>query len=181
MEGYLPIPYPPWSCKPDSVLWVVMVVIQSTVWWHLWAEDVYPSAKHMQSCRHPLPIHITWSLHPSLVETLVDVHGRSHNFPLIHPREVLLAWCWVVARPLSSCSVISLSLPMGVGLTGWGWYICPMHGGHPHRRGCQFLTWWEVSCSGGCMTCHIGPSLHTRRCLLQSDAPPHEVHPPTYL
>ena len=50
----------------------------------------------------PLPLHITWSLHLSSVDAPVDVCRRSHNFPLIHPREVLLAWCWVIARPLST-------------------------------------------------------------------------------
>ena len=84
MEGCIPISYPQWSCYHDSVPWVVMVVIQSTIQWHLLA-NVYPSAKCTQSCRHPLPLHITWSLHPSLVDALADVHRRSHNFPLIHP------------------------------------------------------------------------------------------------
>ena len=32
--------------------------------------DVYPSAKCTQSCRHPLPLHITWSLHLSSVGIL---------------------------------------------------------------------------------------------------------------
>ena len=119
-EGYLPVPYPLWSCNHDSVPWVVMAAIQSTLWWHWQAGDIYTSAKCMQSCRHPLLLHVTWSLHPSSVEALVDIHRRSHNFPLIHPREVLLAWHWVTARPLSSHSVISLSLLLGVGLTGMG-------------------------------------------------------------
>ena len=117
MEGCIPITYCQWSCWHDSVPWVVMVVIQSTIWWHLWAGDIYPSTKHMQSCRHPLPMHVTWSLHPSSMDTLVDIHGRSCSFPLIHPREVFLAWCWVIARTLSS-RVFLLSLPLGVGLTG---------------------------------------------------------------
>ena len=73
--------------------------------------DVYPSAKCMQCCRHPLPLHIIWSLHLSSVDALVDVHRRSHSFPLIHPREVFLAWCWVIIRPLSSHGIVSLSLP----------------------------------------------------------------------
>ena len=118
-EGCIPISYPQWSCCHDSVPWVVMVVIQSTVWWHLWA-DIYPSAKCMQSCRHRLPLHITWSLHLFSVDTLVDVHERSHSLPLIHPREVFLAWCWVITRPLSSHGIILLSLALGVGLTGVG-------------------------------------------------------------
>ena len=109
---------PLWSCNHDSVPWVVVAVVQSAVWWHLWAEDIYPSAKHTWSCRHPLPLHITGNLHPSSADAPADIHGRSCNFPLIHPREVSLAWCWVVARPLSSHGVILLSLPFVGGLTG---------------------------------------------------------------
>ena len=99
--------------------------------------DVYPSAKHAQSCRHPLPLHVTWSLHPSSVDALMDNHGRSHSFLLIHPREVFRAWCWVIARPLSSHGIVFLSFPLGVGLTGVGlvhlshaWWT-PTHKGMP--------------------------------------------------
>ena len=120
LEGYLPSPYPLWSCYHDSVPWVVMVAVQSAVRCHLWATDVYPSTKCTQSYWHALLLHVTWSLHPSLVDALADIHGRSCNFPLIHLREVLLAWYWVIPRPLSSCGIISLSLPLGVGLTGVG-------------------------------------------------------------
>ena len=80
--------------------------------------DVYPSTKHMQSCRHPHPVHVTWNLYPSSVDAPADVHGRSHSFPLIHPMEVFLAWCWVIARP--SCGIVLLSLPLGVGWSGSG-------------------------------------------------------------
>ena len=52
------------------------------------------------------------------MDATVDIHGRSHSFLLIHPKEVFLAWCWVIARPLFSCGVVLLSLPPGVGLTG---------------------------------------------------------------
>ena len=79
-----------------------------------------PFAKCMQSCRLSLPLHITWSLHPSSVDALVDVHGRSHNFPLIHPRGVWLDWHWLLTRPLSTHGVILLSLPLGVASTGVG-------------------------------------------------------------
>ena len=80
----------------------------------------------MQSCwpfcqwRCPCPLHITLNLHPSSVDGLADIHGRSHCFPFIHPREVFLAWCLVFARPSSSCGIVLLSLPLGVGLTGVG-------------------------------------------------------------
>ena len=37
-------------------------------------------------------IHVTLPVvfTPSSVDAPVDIHSRSHNFPLIHPREVLL-------------------------------------------------------------------------------------------
>ena len=53
--------------------------------------DIITSAKYMYFPWCQQPYHITCGLHPSSVEAPVDVHGRSHNFPLIHPREVLLA------------------------------------------------------------------------------------------
>ena len=112
-EGCVPITYPQWSCCCDSVLWVIMLVIQSTIQWRLWAGDVYPSTKCTWSCRHPLPLHITWSLHPSSVDALADVHGRSHNFPLIHQGSLsglmlgdhhttILSWCILVVTPFGS-------------------------------------------------------------------------------
>ena len=119
-EGCIPVTYPQWSCCHDSVLWVVMAVVQSTISWHLQAEDIYPSTKCMWSCRHPLPLHITWSLHPSSVDALADAHRRSCSFLLIHPRKVFLAWCRVITRPLSTCGIVSLALPLGAGLTGVG-------------------------------------------------------------
>ena len=102
-----------------------VVVIQSAIHWHLWA-DVCPSTRcmwaHWPFCprRHPHPVHITWNVHPCSVDTPVDVHGRSHSFLFIHPREVFLAWCWVMARPFSSCCIVLLSLPPGVCSTGVG-------------------------------------------------------------
>ena len=79
-----------------------------------------PSAKCMQSCRLPLPLHVSWSFHLSSVDTPVDTHWRSHSFPLNHPRQVWLNWCLVITRPLSTHGIVSLSLPLGVGLTGLG-------------------------------------------------------------
>ena len=116
---------PQWSYYHVPVLWVVMVVIQSAIYWHLWA-DVYPSTKCMWVCqpfcqrRHPCLLHIAWNLHPSSMDAPADIHRRSQSFPFIHPREVFLAWCRVIIRPLSSCGVVLLSLPLGVGLTGVG-------------------------------------------------------------
>ena len=127
---------------------VVVVVIQSAVKWHL-QTHIYPSAKCTQSCIHPLPLHVTWSLHPSLVDT----HGRSCSFPFIHPREVFPAWCWVIARPLSPYGVVSLSLPLEVGLTGMGLVHLSHAGQTPtHRRMPVSDARGEVSCGVGHVT-----------------------------
>ena len=60
------------------------------------------------------------------LDALVDIHGRSHNFPLIHPREVLLAGHWVTTQPLFSCGTILPSLPLEVGLHRVG-LVCLSH------------------------------------------------------
>ena len=81
--------------------------------------------------------HLTWCLHPFSVDTPVDIHRRSCSFLLIHPREVFLAWCWVITRPLSSHGVVLMSLPLGIGLTGVGLvylshaWMTPTHKGLP--------------------------------------------------
>ena len=115
-------------------------------------QDIYPSAKCMLSCRHPCLLHVTWSLHPSSVDVLVDVHGRSHSFPLIHPREVFLAWHWMTSRPLSSHGIISLSIPLGVGLAGVGlvhlshtWQT-PIHKGIPASDMTRWSQLWCRMC-----------------------------------
>ena len=120
-EGYLPITPPPfWSCKPwlssmsSCVSWEVHYLMASI------GSDVIPSAKCIWYGRCSHLLHITWSLHPSSVDALVDIHSRSHNFLLIHPREVLLPGCWVTTQPPCSHGVILLSLPLEVGLTGMG-------------------------------------------------------------
>ena len=41
-EGYIPVTYPQWSCYCDSVLWVVVAVIQSTIQWHPWTKTSIP-------------------------------------------------------------------------------------------------------------------------------------------
>ena len=139
LEKYLPNPYPLWSCNCDSVPWVAVAAIQSAIWWHQQAGDVYTLPKCIWSCRHLLPLHITWSLHPSSVDALVDFHRRSWNFPLIHPRKVWLVWHWVVARPLYTCGIISLSLPMGVGLARVGLVYQSHPCRHLHKREHQSL------------------------------------------
>ena len=67
--------------------------------------DIIPSALHTCSFQGLQPHHITCGLHPSSVDTLVDVNGRSHNFLFFHPREVLLVGHWVTALPLSSYGI----------------------------------------------------------------------------
>ena len=109
-----------WSCYHDSVLWMVVVVIWSTIQFHLQAVMSLPPPNVHDPADIAHPLHVTWSLHPSSVDALADVHSRNCSFPLIQPREVCLAWCWMIAWPLFSCGVFSLSLPLGVGLTGVG-------------------------------------------------------------
>ena len=156
MEGCMPITYPQCSCCHDSVLWVVVAVLQSAICWHLQAGDIYPSTKCTWSCRHSLPLHIIWSLHLSSVDAPVDIHGRRHSFPLIHPREVLLAWHWVITRPLSSCGIVSLSLHLGVGLTGvvlvhlsHAWQT-PTHKGTPVSDAMRRSQLWCRICDCPC-------------------------------
>ena len=111
------------------------------------------------------------------------IHGRSHSFPFIHPREVFLAWHWVIARPLSSHGTYLAVTPSGSrqAWLGWNWYIHPILGGHPHTRECQLLMQWGgVGCNVECMNFCAGFSLHMRGCLLQSDTLPQEACPPIY-
>ena len=155
--------HPPfWSCKPwpSSMRSCVGHGVH-----HLMASmggDIIPSAKHMCSfqCLHPL--HSTWSLHPSSVDAPTDFYGRSHNFPLIHSKEVLLAGHWVITQPLLSCGIITSSLLSEVGLHGVGLVHLSHAWRHLYTREYQPLTQWEVCFSGGCMTICIGLSLCRR-------------------
>ena len=125
--------------------------------------DVISSAKHMWSSRCSCLLHITWSLHPSSVDTLVDVHGRSHYFLLIHPGKSY--WPGIGWLPNHYSLVVSpyLHFPWKLACMGWGWYICPMHDGHLCTRKHQPLTLWEeASFGGGCVTVWVGLSLHRR-------------------
>ena len=45
----------------------------------------------------------------SSVDALVDIHGRSHNFPFFQPREALLVGHWVTALPFSSWGILFFS------------------------------------------------------------------------
>ena len=120
------------------------------------------------------PHHITWGLHLSSVDTLVDIHGWSHNFPFIHPREALLVGHWVTALPLFSCGIHFVSLPTDVVLHGVG----PVHLSH---------VWWfpihkgtQTSDAMQCVTFHVDLSLFKRGHLSQSDAPPPKSPLSTY-
>ena len=117
-KGTCPFHTPYGSCNCDSVPWVAVVVIQSAIQWALMGwRHLHPPPN---AC-DPVEIHFHYMLPEvflSSVDVVVDVHGRSHNFLLIHPREVLLALCWVIARPLSILGIFSQSLSSGVGLTG---------------------------------------------------------------
>ena len=97
------------------------------------------------------PHHLTWGLHPSLVDALVDVHGRSCNFPFFHPMEALLVGHQVTTLWLFYCDVLFLSPLAGVVLHGvelvylsharW----LPIHKGMPisdAMRRSQF--WWRT-------------------------------------
>ena len=136
----------------------------------------------MQSCRHPLPLHVTWSLHLSSVDAVVDVHRRSHSFLLIHPQGSLpgltLGVCQTTIFLWHNLTVT----PPGSRLN----WVGLVHLSHawwtPKQRECQFLMQQgEAGCSVGHITVCIGPSLHTRGCLSWSDTPPHEAHPITCL
>ena len=82
--------------------------------------DVIPSALHTCSFQGLQPHHVTYGLHPSSVDALVDIHGRSCNFPFIHPREALLVGPWATTLPLFSCGINFLSPPAEVVLCGVG-------------------------------------------------------------
>ena len=105
-RGTYPLHPPFWSCKlwPSSMSSCVSHGVHNPM--TSMGSDVIPSAKHVHSFQCLQPLHITWSLHPSSVDAPVDVHGRSYNFPLIHPREVLLAGHWMTAAPLLSCGLV---------------------------------------------------------------------------
>ena len=113
--------------------------------------DVIASALHICSFWSLQPNHITCDLHPSSVDALVEVHGRSHNFPFFHPKEALLVGHWVTALPISSCGILFFPPSTEVVLRGVGlvhlfcvWQL-PIHKGMPisdATRRSQF--WWRT-------------------------------------
>ena len=78
----------------------------------------HPLALCMCSSGGLQPNHFTCGLHQSLVDTPVDVHKSSCNFPFFHPREALLVGCWVTTLPSCSCGVLFSSPPEEVVLHG---------------------------------------------------------------
>ena len=143
--------------------------------------DVIPSTLHMCSFWGLQPHHITWGLHPSLVDAPVDIHGRSHNFPFFHPRKSF------TGRSLGDClTIVLLQCPLPFtsyrGSIAWGGAGTPV----PcmmaaHTQGNANL--WckeEVSFGGGLMTFCVGLSLSRRGCLSWSDAWPPKSPLPTY-
>ena len=79
-----------------------------------------PSALCTCPSRGLQPKHFTWSLHPSSVDALVDVHDPSDNFPYFHPWEAFLVDCRVAPLPFCSCGIIPATPPKEVVLQGVG-------------------------------------------------------------
>ena len=101
--------------------------------------DIIPSALNTCSFWSLQPNHITCGLHPSSVDALVDVHGRSCNFPFFHPKgsftcrslgdhlTTFLLWCPLFLPPTE------------VVLCGVGLVTCPMYDSCPYTREQQSL------------------------------------------
>ena len=151
--GYLPISLPPFYLALPTMT-------QFCDWSHPSWGSLSASVnryRHHSLClpymflpKSAVKSHYQWSS-PSLVDALVDIHGRSHNFPFFHPREALLVGHWVTALPLSSCGALFSSPLTEVVLCGVGlghlshvsWL--PIHKGTPisdARRRSWF--WWRT-------------------------------------
>ena len=96
----------------DPVLWVVVSIVGFTIPWYLWARTSFPQ----QNVCVPSNNYAYSTLPGVYLDASADVHGRSRNFLLIHPREVLLARHWGTALPLLSCAIFT---SFGSGLV-WG-------------------------------------------------------------
>ena len=153
-RGYLPISLPPVFCLALPTMTQVHDWSHSS-WGSLsasinrhWHHSLCLCTCSFQSLQ---PHHVTWDLHPSSVDALVEIHGRSCNFPFFHPREALLVGHWVTSLSLSSCNVLFLSPLAEVVLHGVGlvhlshvWWL-PIHKGTPisdMMRRSQF--WWRT-------------------------------------
>ena len=173
-RGYLPVSLSPilfGLAYHDSVPWLVTSLLGFHYPPVSMGIDIIPSALHMCSFQSLQPNHITCGLHPSSVDTPVDVHGRSCNFPFIHPKEALLVGHQVTTLPLSSCGVLFISPSYRGSLARGGTstpVLCMMAAHTQH----QSLMWLMTFC--------IGSSLHKRGCQPWFDAPPPKSLLPTY-
>ena len=189
-RGYLPITPPFGLANHDSVPWAVVSVIRSTIWWHLQAVMSFPQPNICD----PADVHAYYTLPEVFTYYTLPEVFTCHQWMLQWTSTVeVITTHW--STPGKSCwlgigwlpnhySLVASSyfhFPWKLACMGWGWYICPVYDRHLYTRQCQPLMWWEeASFSGGYMTVLIGPSLHRRGCLLQSDTPPHMPHLPTY-
>ena len=181
--GYLPISLPPFYLA--CLLWPSSMIGSIPLGVHYPPAsigiDIIPSTLSMCSIQSLQPNHFTCDLHQSSVDILVDVHGRSHNFPFSHPREALLVGHWVTTLPLSSCGILFSSPLTEVVFHGMGLvhlshvWLLPIHQVTPisdAMRRSQF--WWRTH------DLPVSSSLHKRGCQLQFDAPPPKSLLPTY-
>ena len=107
-----------------------------------------PSALCTCSSGVQQPNNLTCGLHPSSVDTPVDVHDPSHNFPFFHPWEALLVGHRVSTLPFCYCGIITSSPPKGIVLQGVGlvhlYHVCwlPIHKGMPTSDATRRSRFW---------------------------------------
>ena len=121
------------GCTPISCLSGLATTFQfcEQLWWSssLVSTGIYGLMSIPPLDAHELTGHsVQEDIHTcyTLLEIFTHPQWTLHSFPFIHPREVFLAWHWVITRPLSSFGVVLLSLPLGLGLTGEG-LVHPSH------------------------------------------------------
>ena len=124
--------FPTWRgtylLHPQCLVFLTMTQFHE---WSCWSQGplsngIYGQQCHSLSQMHMFPFDVNSHVMLPLVFThflwmfqwmsMVEVI----TFPLIQPREVFLAGCWVTMLPIFSCGVISISPPMEVGLCGVG-------------------------------------------------------------
>ena len=105
--------------------------------------DIIPSALCTCSFWGLQPNHVTCGLHPSSVDALVDIHGRSCNFPFFNPREALLVGCQVTTLPFSFCGILFFPPLTQVVLHGVGLVHLPpcMTPGHTQGNTKLWIGW----------------------------------------
>ena len=146
---------------------LVLLTIPQFCKWLRWSQGSPSDCIYRQWCHSLSQMHVFLLMSAAMSHYLWSTpifcgcsgggHGRSCNFPLIHPREVLLAGHWVTTLPMSSCGGFSISPPVEVGLHGVGlvhlshaWQT-PIHKGMPTSaamrrsqfrwRMCDLLCW----------------------------------------